>query len=616
MKVRRAWLDWAVIGALILVFAGERIVPAVTPFRVALSGGGALLLVVATLARGMAWRRAAGDACAVEKIFLLAYLGCALAVVLFLLAGGLAARFGIDSDAFGTAAVVLGFVLLSASLSPLLAAQWALGSDYSPNEATVSVDRLRIAQVATAALTVGLALPFLLLTGYVTTERDKTVDLSYFKTSAPGTATQQTVGSLGAPLRVLLFFPPTSEVTDQLLTYFRALGEDGRQVQVEQVDRLVSPNLAEQFDVVTDGTVVLTSGDKTERIVLPTDLRQARLQLRTIDEDVQKSVLRLSRTERNVYMTIGHGELNDQASARATDTVSIASSTYFVESLLQYLNYGARELGLRAGLANDVPQDAAIVFVLGPRRPFLDAELRSLQRYIARGGSVLIALEPESEFELGPIAEQLGVSFSHTPLADDQSFVQVNQNISDRRALFTDNLYAHAALANSGQGVTGDAVVLLGAGSLRPIEEGAPGVSVIVRSKNTTFADSTQDYQPDPNEERLQYPLGIVVEAPAIHLADPKARAALFADSDMFTDVVLSRIGLNQQLLADVIRWLGHEEDLSGETTSEADIPIVHTRRENVMWFYSTILGAPGLVLALGLLGVRRRRARQTEASA
>jgi hypothetical protein len=567
----------------------------------------------------MAWRRASGDARAVERIFLLTYAGCTLAVLFFLLAGGLAARLGIGSaggsgDGLGTVLVVLGFVLLSASLFPMLAAQWATGSGYAPNEATVSVDRLRIAQVATAALTVGLALPFLMLTGWVASERDKTVDLSYFKTSAPGTASQQTVGSLPAPLRVLLFFPPTSDVTEQLRTYFRALGEGG-QVEVEEVDRLVSPNLAEQYGVVTDGVIVLTSGDRTERIVLPVDLRRARLQLRTIDEDVQQSLLRLAREERNVYMTIGHGELNDQQSASGIDTVSTSTGTFAIESMLQFLNYGVRELGLRAGSATEVPADAAMVFVLGPRRPFLEPELRALERYIARGGSVLLALEPDSEFELGPLADQLNVDFSHVQLADDQNYAPLAQNLSDRRILVTDNLYAHASTANAGQGVAGDAIVVQGAGSLRPREEGAEGVFVTARAKPTAFADSARDYEARPSDERLQYPLALAVESPAIRLADPNARAVLFADADMFTDFFLTRLALNQLLLADAIRWLGHEEDISGETSSEADIEIVHTRRENVVWFYSTILGAPSLVLALGLWSVRRRRGRQTEAA-
>jgi len=42
--------------------------------------------------------------------------------------------------------------------------------------------------------------------------------------------------------------------------------------------------------------------------------------------------------------------------------------------------------------------------------------------------------------------------------------------------------------------------------------------------------------------------------------------------------------------------------------TSEADVPISHTRRQDVAWFYSTIFLVPGLVLGTGFLVTRRRR--------
>jgi LPXTG-motif cell wall-anchored protein len=41
---------------------------------------------------------------------------------------------------------------------------------------------------------------------------------------------------------------------------------------------------------------------------------------------------------------------------------------------------------------------------------------------------------------------------------------------------------------------------------------------------------------------------------------------------------------------------------------TEEDVPIVHTQQENVIWFHTTIIGAPALVLAAGLVSVRRRR--------
>jgi len=82
----------------------------------------------------------------------------------------------------------------------------------------------------------------------------------------------------------------------------------------------------------------------------------------------------------------------------------------------------------------------------------------------------------------------------------------------------------------------------------------------------------------------------------------------VFADADLFSDAVVTSLGLNAALAADAVRWLGREEELSGETQSEEDVPIVHTRAENVGWFYATIFGMPALVLLAGLYGVRRRR--------
>ena len=87
-----------------------------------------------------------------------------------------------------------------------------------------------------------------------------------------------------------------------------------------------------------------------------------------------------------------------------------------------------------------------------------------------------------------------------------------------------------------------------------------------------------------------------------------------YADADLFSDAVLSSLGVNAALAADGIRWLGREEDLAGEVSSEADVPIVHTRAEDVIWFYLIILGAPGLVGLVGWLRVSwldrlRRRA-------
>ena len=90
--------------------------------------------------------------------------------------------------------------------------------------------------------------------------------------------------------------------------------------------------------------------------------------------------------------------------------------------------------------------------------------------------------------------------------------------------------------------------------------------------------------------------------------------ALVFASSSPFSEAVLTSLGNNAALVADGVRWLAREEELAGPVETEEDVPIVHTQEENVIWFHTTILGAPTLVLAFGLVGVYRRR-RRREAS-
>jgi hypothetical protein len=41
--------------------------------------------------------------------------------------------------------------------------------------------------------------------------------------------------------------------------------------------------------------------------------------------------------------------------------------------------------------------------------------------------------------------------------------------------------------------------------------------------------------------------------------------------------------------------------------TSEEDVPIQHTREQDVLWFWATVLLAPALVLGVGFFVTRRR---------
>ncbi len=621
MGVTRRWLTWVLVGGLATFFIGERVFHDFLTLRVPVSTLGALAVAMAVGLRVRAWRAADGEARRIERLFALTHIGCALALVGFWVGTQEGVRFlGLEFDdavwdvRFRRAFLVGSSILLVASALPALAAQWSVREGEGAPRAVLPVQSRRIFELATSALNVALAGAFLMMAGYLGAVHNQTLDASYFKTSTPGTSVQEIVRGMEEPLRAILFFPELNEVGDEVRSYFSELEATTGNVVVEQYDRLAEPWAADEWEVRSDGVVILAAGDRRERLGLPTALDQALVRLRVFDNEAQGALMRLARERRIVYLTVGHGELNDPVSAGGLGGQA-ADTTVGLEALRAFLgalNYQPRDLGLQHGLASRVPDDAAIVMVIGPRRAFLPEELAALGEYLDGGGALLLALEPGTEFELGELTVRLGAELGPETLADEQNHVRRRGGPTDRQLIVTDRFRAHPAVTTASRQGVGAGILLMGAGYLRPPEEEvAIRPRSIIGSLPTTFADTNGNLTFDPDTEtRQSFDVALAIEGLAGG-AGEGMRTLVYSDADMFSDAVLVNLGLNAVVVADGIRWLGGEEQYAGETTSEEDVPIVHTRAEDVAWFYSIILGAPALVLAIGLFSGSLRRSRR-----
>jgi hypothetical protein len=629
MRAAPWWLTWLLVAGLVSLFIGERVLEAFGPARVVFSGVGALIVLGTLIWRALSFRTSAGDARRVERLLWFAYLGCALAVAMYFVSSedgirllGIYYADDVARQSYRMIMLVLWTTLLAVSAFTAVGAQLALAAHRHAGIGAAGVEAYRVRDTAAAGLTVALAGALLLFLGFSVSRRDRSLDLSYFRTSVPGESTQGMVASLDDPLRVLLFYPPVNPVKDELLRYFRALSEATGNVAIEEHDRLVDPEVAEQYTVTQDGTIILARGEDSERMIIDPDLDRARSLLRGLDSDFQQALMPLLRDRRSVYMTTGHGEINDPQS-RGPFAGTPMGQVEALKEMLRVLNYGTENLSVAGGLASGIPSDAAMIMVLGPTRPFLDAEMAALDRYLADGGSLLLALDPEGDFDAAPLEQRLGIRYAKVPLADDEQYVLQRGDESDRRLLVTDRFSSHETTTSINRAGVGAGLVVPRPGHLQSVE-GATVTSVpLVRSLPSTFADVDPNLVFDPaTEVRNTYDLITAIQGPSgaagaaaetapTGTAERGMRALVFSSSLMFSDAVLVSLGLNAALIADGVRWLGGEDAFVGPTETEEDVPVVHTRAENVAWFYATILGAPALVLGLGLAGVVRHRKRE-----
>jgi ABC-type uncharacterized transport system involved in gliding motility auxiliary subunit len=120
------------------------------------------------------------------------------------------------------------------------------------------------------------------------------------------------------------------------------------------------------------------------------------------------------------------------------------------------------------------------------------------------------------------------------------------------------------------------------------------------------------NYQLDGAEKRKSWELAAAIQKtrPGSNKPSENGRVIIVADSDALSYPLFENPG-NMYFALDGLKWLIGEEAIVGQVSSEADVPIEHTRKKDVLWFYSTIFLAPALVLAIGFAATRRRSARK-----
>ena len=602
----------AFVSGLLAVFIAERVLGAGSG-RVALAALGTAVAMGATGWRVVRLLAAPPVRRTLERWVLMLYGVGLVALVLYFVQGDvgtalLGAPLSRTAPKLAVVLAVLFPALLVCALVPLAMVEAAL----------VAMARAPVPETGRvrSALFSGLGMAFVgvfaFAAVYVATQADATWDLSYFRTARPGDATRKLVRGLNEPLQVTLFFPPANEVGEAVRQYFRDLAPESQQLTVDALDQAVEPARGKALGVSNNGAVVLSRGERREVLNLGMDVERARGQLQRLDAEVQRRLLAVAKPQRVVYLTGGHGE---RADTRPVPGEAARPSVAQFKELLRGQNVDVRALTVAEGLGTEVPRDAAMVVVMGPTRELLPEEVTALREYWAQGGRLWIALEPEGA-ALESLLKPLGLRSLRVPLANDRVYFRTTRQQSDRGNLGTASFSSHPSVTSLSALGSQAAVAFMGAVALELVSPPVPGVMLDtgVRAHGETFADANGDFTPEPGEVTKAWPLVVSVERPAAE-GRPAPRAVVMADADALGDGILGNVG-NAYLAVDTLRWLSGEEALSGATASEEDVPLQHTRSQDVVWFYATVFLAPMVVLAVGFFVTRRRGRRAARSAA
>jgi ABC-type uncharacterized transport system involved in gliding motility auxiliary subunit len=462
---------------------------------------------------------------------------------------------------------------------------------------------------ALASVSVVVVLGILIAVNYLSTRQNKRWDFTANRQYSLSEQTIKLLQSVEGPVKFLVFDQAANfERFRPRLTEFEY--QSGN-VDVEYVDADQRPVLTKQYEVQTYGTVIIEYMGRTERVTSDAE------------QDLTNGLIKvLNPQAKKVYFLGGHGE-KDPADMERTGYSSIAEA-------LRRDNYEFAPLVLAQ--TNEIPKDATMLVIAGPRTDLLDQEVPIIGEFLsARAGKLLVMLDPSDNFKaptplpkLGGLLKEWGIDATESVVVD----------VSGRTTVATVPVaappYPAHAITERFDLITMFPLVraVLPAMNAPQNRSGQSFIQTAARSWAETTLSTIENpdaLAPEPDKGDTQGPVSIAV-AVAVPAATPPApvpaaqdvakdeppkpetRVVAFGDSDFAANAYLGIEG-NRDLFMNTVNWLAQQENLIAIRPKEAaDRRLTLTANHITGLFWMSLVLIPAVVLGTGVYAWWRRR--------
>ena len=471
----------------------------------------------------------------------------------------------------------------------------------------------RFGSLAVASVVVVLAI--LVGINWLASRRNKRWDLTAAKQFTLSDQTKKILQGLDKPLKMYVFAQ-----TDDFDRFRSRLAEyqyNSKQLQIDYVDPEKQPAIAQKYlPLQQSGTVVIDHNGVIERI--NGDSEQA----------ITNGLIKAIQGKQNkVYFVQGHDErTTEDNEGRGYSTVG------------QYLtadNFAAATLTLAQVRA--IPDDATAIVIAGPRADLFPNELELLKGYLAKGGKLMVLLDPRERVDSPPLTNLLALLKEWGIEAGEQVVINVpaDYSVKEGEALDvaqlgalpnTDGTFVLAGKYLQHPMTTGLGRVTVVFKLVRPItamKEGTNGrfAQNIIETTPTSWAESdlkrlfdSGQVAREPGKEDKDGPLSLAaaVTAPvqdAAPAAAPGAedgpkketRVAVFGDADFASNQLLGA-GRNADLFLNAVNWLAQQEDMIAIRPRDPEDRRLTMTAQQLTWVkLATIFVIPGLILLAGI---------------
>lgn len=458
-----------------------------------------------------------------------------------------------------------------------------------------------------AAASVLIVLGILVAVNYIGVRQNKRWDLTSSKQFSLSDQTRGVLSKLDSRLDVLVFAKELDfqEWQDRLKEYSYA----SKQVSAQYIDPDKKPAVARQNQVQQYGTVVFAYKGRTERVTSNSE------------QDLTNGIIKVvSGQQKKVYFTQGHGE-RDAASQQRDGYNGVSTA-------LGRENYAVDKVVLAQ--TNQVPDDAMVVVVAGPKTDFFQGEIDALKKYLSKSGKLLLELDPPDKLD-GPsltsliaLAREWGIDVGDGVVVDTSGIGRLigtdesvpvaatypQHPITDRFNLLTAFPLARPVLPASGSVAGGHVAQTVVQTSERSWAES--DVKALLTTGAVRFDESKGDRQGPVSIAAAVTAPGTSSESPkpgdTADAPKPEVRVVVIGDSDFAANSGLGIQG-NRDLFMNIVGWLSQQENLIAIRPKEPEdrrLTLTSAQQTNVAWLVLVLI--PCFTFGAGVYTWWRRR--------
>jgi ABC-type uncharacterized transport system involved in gliding motility auxiliary subunit len=446
-----------------------------------------------------------------------------------------------------------------------------------------------LSTVLTIALLAGLA--------FLSTRYHTSFDLTEARTHSLSPQTLQVLDGLERDVDITALYAAVAAPPARRLLDLYTNASD--RVHVEFVDPQAQPGRLRELGV---------AGERLDGGLLHVALGGESVQVRDLEEQaLTNAIVKLTRGgQKKVYLLEGHNERPGRGEG-AEDGDGFG----FAVEALEAENYVVEPLLLAT--RGDVPEDADVVVIAGPTRPFHEVELKALERYVARGGSLLVMIDPRAKTNLYDDLASWGVK-----VGDDVVVDQVQGLFGRPATPFAASYGAHPITEP-----LREATLFHVARSVRPEDGSTPAFEVLVRTGEQSWAERDLDRfyaegtaELGADDEEGPVPLAVAgmvspngAEGEEAGGEEPEpARLVVFGDSDFATNQLLGEFR-NRDLFVNATNWLLGDVEAISIRPGEPRASRLQLSSEQFMQIrYLSLFVLPQLIATVGVFAWWWRR--------